>query len=332
MPPEPLPSSDIHWIVTLAIAAHLLAQVGLAFRVIMRRLSLGETLAWILVVFVFPVAGLLVYLILGELRLGRRRANRFLELYPPFEQWLAGHDHRHQVPRDQLGVECEPLARLSQLSLGMPAIPGNQLELIDNWQDVFKHLAQDIDAAQHTCHLEFYIWHLGGEVDRIAEALKRAAQRGVVCRVLVDALGSRSFLRSEVGTNMRQAGVQIQATMAGSLLRMPFVRFDIRLHRKIVVIDDQLAYTGSLNLVGPRYFKKEAGVGQWVDAMVRVRGPAVEALNIIFLADWYVETDSELKDLETKSSDSRLASTNNSVVQVLPSGPAYHSGAIEQVL
>ncbi|MCG8449947.1 MAG: cardiolipin synthase [Pirellulales bacterium] len=325
--------ADVHWTVYLVILLHLALQLGLVFRVVMRRLTVGETLAWILIVFVFPVGGLLIYLLMGELRLGTRRASRFAELTPPIQQWLAHHSQRQQVNWSELGVGCESLARLAQLSLGLPTLPHNQLELVDNWQDVFRRLIADIDAAEQTCHLEFYIWHLGGEADKVAQALMRARGRGVDCRVLVDALGSRAFLRSNTAADLRGAGVQLQAALQGGLLRMPFVRFDIRLHRKIVVIDGRVAYTGSLNLVDPRYFKKEAGVGQWVDAMVRVEGPAVESLAITFLSDWYVESDSELEELSETGGVYLQPPCGNSAVQVLPSGPTDdHTGAIEQVL
>ena len=80
-------------------------------------------------------------------------------------------------------------------------------------------------------------------------------------------------------------------------VRMLFVRFDLRLHRKIVVIDDAVAYTGSFNLVDPRFFKQDAGVGQWVDAMARIEGPAVLSLNAVFRWDWEVETGRDLKTL-----------------------------------
>jgi len=72
-----------------------------------------------------------------------------------------------------------------------------------------------------------------------------------------------------------------------SPLRTLLVRFDLRLHRKIVVIDDEIAYTGSFNLVDPRFFKQEAGVGQWVDGMARIQGPAVLTLNPLFLWCWF---------------------------------------------
>src|SRR5438132_5796447 len=98
-------------------------------------------------------------------------------------------------------------------------------------------------------------------------ALLRAARRGVLCRVLVDAFGSAEFLASGLAEELRQGSVQVQAALSGSLLRVISVRPDLRLHRKIVVIDGEVAYAGSLNLADPRFFKQNVGVGQWVDAM-----------------------------------------------------------------
>jgi len=321
-----------HWLVYVLFFAHLALQFALAFRVIMRRRGVGESLSWILVVFVFPVVGPVSYLLLGELRLGHRRMRRFVELFPPIRKWLEETARRLPVNWSRLGVECEPLSLLAQQTLGLPTQPGNHLELIDQWQEVFRRIIEDIDQAEHTCHFVFYIWHLGGSADDVAEALTRASARGVVCRVLVDALGSRAFLRSDLAVRMREAGVLIQAALPGGLLRMPFVRFDLRMHRKIVVIDGKLAYTGSLNLVDPRYFKSDAGVGQWVDAMVRVRGPAVESLAVTFLADWYVETEGTLEELRQSGGVKEQPHQGECAVQVLPSGPAYPSEAIEDVL
>lgn len=320
------------WLLYLLVTTNFVLQVLVTIRIIMRRRSVGESLSWILVIFVFPGVGLLAYLMMGELRLGGRRGKRFAELFPPIRVWLEEIAQRKPVAWSHLGVECEPLARLAESTLGLPAQAGNELELIGQWQEVFEKLIEDIDAAEQTCHLEFYIWHLGGEADRVAEAIIRAQQRGVTCRLLVDAMGSRAFLRSEMATAMTMAGVQLQAALPGGLLRMPFVRFDLRMHRKIVVIDGRVAYTGSLNLVDPRYFKKDAGVGQWIDAMVRVQGPAVESLATTFLADWFVETEATMEQLRHDGGVVPQGNQGECAVQVLPSGPAFRTEAIEDVL
>lgn len=323
---------DTHWATYLFFGLHLALQLGLAFRVIMRRRAVGESLSWILVIFVFPIVGPGVYLLMGELRLGSRRAKRFVNLFPPIGRWLEELDQRFRVDWNQVGHECEPLARLARLSLGLPTLPGNRLQLLGDWQAVFQRVIEDIDAAKQSCHFEFYIWQPGGKTEEVVEALLRARERGVVCRVLVDAMGSRQFLYSESAKRLRAAGVEIVEALPGGLLRMPFVRFDLRMHRKIVVIDGRVAYTGSLNLVDPRYFKQESNVGQWVDAMVRIEGPAVEALAITFLADWYVESEDELGTLRDTGGAEPQACVGDSAVQALPSGPAFRTESIEQIL
>lgn len=320
------------WYTITIVLLHTALQLGIAVRVVMRRRPTGETLAWIMIVFALPLIGVLSYLLLGELRLGRRRARRFVELTQPIKHWLAGIPERSQADWSQLDEKYEQLATLCEQTVGVPALVGNQVELIGQWQDVFTRLLADIQAAQSTCHLEFYIWNNGGEADLVADALTRAAARGVTCRVLVDALGSRPFIKSDMAERLRKAGVDVRDALPGGLFRLPFVRFDLRLHRKIVVIDGRIAYTGSLNMVDPRYFKKDSGVGQWVDAMVRIEGPAVEALQITFLADWYVETDESLDKLQQMGDAIPQPRCGDCAVQVLPSGPGLLHNAVEQVL
>ena len=320
------------WLTVIGVVVHLAVQLAISVRVVMRKRPTGETLAWIMIVFVFWIVGPLLYLFIGELRLGRRRERRFIELTQPIKRWLATIPERAEADWSQLADEYEPLAALCEQTVGVPALAGNEVELIGDWQAVFTRLLTDINAATSTCHLEFYIWNNGGEADRVVEALLRAAGRGVKCRVLIDDLGSDKFLRSDTADRLRAGGVEVVGALPGGLLRLPFVRFDLRLHRKIVVIDGRIAYTGSLNMVDPRYFKKDAGVGQWVDAMVRIEGPAVEALQITFLADWYVESDDELEDLQKTGDAHTQPSVGKSAVQVLPSGPGLVTNAVEHVL
>jgi cardiolipin synthase len=114
-------------------------------------------------------------------------------------------------------------------------------------------------------------------------------------------------------------------------LRLLFVRPDLRLHRKIVVIDEEIGYTGSLNVADPKLFKKEAGVGQWVDAFARVEGPAVQALMETFRKDWTVETGEAIEPSEGASASSPQP-VGAASVQVLATGPAARVDAIEQIV
>jgi len=323
---------DASWITAAVLIADLMIRVGISLRIIMRRHPVGVSLAWVMVVLALPFAGAAVYLIFGELRLGNRRAKWAAEIHEPYQAWLGGLRNRCYIDFSTLGPECEPLAKLTEAAIQIPPMPGNELHLIDRTDDVFRSIIADIDAAERTCHMEFYIWNCGGLADEVAEALLRAARRGVICRVLVDAVGSREFLGSDAARRLRQGGVALQAALPGGLVRGLFVRFDLRMHRKIVILDGETAYTGSLNMVDPRYFKQDAGVGQWVDAMVRVRGPAVEGLAITFLEDWELETGEGVDKLAETGDVHRLEEQGDAVVQVVPSGPLVRNEAIQQIL
>jgi cardiolipin synthase len=320
------------WITLIVLAVDLLIRAGLSVRVIMRRLPVGVSLAWLFIVLMVPLLGAVFYLLLGELRLGHTRAARAEAIHGPYQLWLEELRQRMHVDWDDGSEAARPLSHLVERAVGIPALPGNQLQLIGDWQLALTQLIQDIDEAKRTCHLEFYIWNEGGMADQVMEALCRAAQRGVVCRVLLDDVGSRGFLRGSQARRLRQAGVQLKAALPASLLRMAFVRFDLRMHRKIAVVDGRLAYTGSLNLIDPRFFKQESGVGQWVDAMVRIEGPVVEALAITFLEDWTLETGTSLEELHETGDVHPMRPRGNAAVQLIPSGPVQRESAMERVL
>jgi cardiolipin synthase len=162
--------------------------------------------------------------------------------------------------------------------------------------------------------------------------LIRAETRGVRCRVLLDSVGSGAFLRSRLARRMRDNGIDVVEALPVGLVRSLFVRVDLRLHRKIVVIDGSIAFTGSLNLVDPQFFKQGSGVGEWVDAMVRVTGPAAKLLEMVFVWDWLIETGETIEGAIPANAGDLPASAGQAVTQVLPSGPGYRTGTIQQLL
>src|SRR5262249_40141007 len=140
------------------------------------------------------------------------------------------------------------------------------------------------------------------------------------------------FLKSDFTEDIRRSGVRIGVALPTGLLRLLFVRPDLRLHRKIVVIDEEIGYTGSLNLADPKIFKKEAGVGQWVDAFARLEGPAVPALMETFREDWAIETGASIEPSGDASAASIPQPVGQANVQALPTGPAARVDAIEQIV
>lgn len=324
------------WFASLVLLADWFIRVGLSLRVVMRRSSVGVTLSWLTIVLLVPFVGAAIYLIFGENRLGSRRAQTTIKLHNAYAGWRS--ELREQRPTPDwaaLPPDAQAIHRQAIRVSGVPALPGNKLDLISDSHDALAAIAADIDAAEHRCHLEFYIWVDGGGVDLVSDALIRAAERGVTCRVLVDAVGSKNFLRRSAKRKaMRDAGVEVVASLPAGLFRALFRRLDLRNHRKLVVIDGRVGYTGSLNMIDPTTFKQSAGVGQWIDAMVRVEGPAVEALAVTFLEDWQLETHQDLGDLDRTDAPKAPspADPDGAAVQAVPSGPTLNPENIHRLL
>lgn len=177
----------------------------------------------------------------------------------------------------------------------------------------------------------------------VTEALIKAAKRGVVCRILLDSIGSKNFYKSTSEKYMKDAGIKIQYALPSGLIKAFFARIDIRNHRKIVVIDGQIAYTGSQNMVDPDHFKQSAGVGKWIDIMARIQGPVVETFAGTFASDWYLESDTDTFEIR-EGEEFNTAQIRNigdiypcspagkSAVQLVPSGPGFTQDAIHSLL
>jgi cardiolipin synthase len=321
---------NLHTVSTAILVGHWLIIVGLTMRVIMRRPPVGVSLAWLAVIFSLPFVGAFVYLLFGEKRLGHRRAERINANVGPVADWQKTLRPEYAGLDSAVGSLGEPLMVQAEKIAGFPPLPGNRVDLLGDFEAVFDRLVADIDAAQRSIHLAFYIWHEGGRAEDVVAALVRAAQRGVQCRALADAMGSKAFLRSRSARRLREAGVELIAALPTSAVRTLFARADLRNHRKIVVIDGQIAYSGSQNLVDPRCFKQGAGVGEWVDAMVRIIGPAAIPLDGVFRLDWAVETGSAF---EAPLGEADAPSTRDgSIIQVAPSGPDRQPEAIHWFL
>jgi cardiolipin synthase len=317
------------WIAYLAFILDLTIRIGLSVRILMRGNTVGVTFAWMTIVLAVPYLGAVLYLLLGELRLGERRLRRAREVIEQSRPWrvmLCEQATRETVdiPSDYLSLDLH-----ARKIIGYPCLPGNALILLNDYQSIFRSLINDIKAAQTSCALEFYIWEAGGLADELLETVLEAHDRGVRFRIMLDAVGSKNFLRSESCRRLRQAGIKVQDALHVNALKMLFQRVDIRNHRKIAVIDNRIAYTGSQNLVDPRYFKQDAGVGEWVDLMIRIEGPAVSLLGNVTAVDWAVETG-EAGDFA--SAPVSMQAAGELPVQVVPSGPVFRQGAIHELI
>jgi len=327
-----MPYEDISLFAIMALALHWSLVVGLSIRIIMRRRPIGILLAWLAIILSVPVLGVLFYLFVGENRISEKYIKRAKGIEELYTQWQRSLSTRSAVDWSEISPDALPLHRQAETVFGFPALQGNRLDLLTDYASIFRSLIDDINEARTTCHLEFYIWYPGGLADELATAVINAAQRGVVCRVLVDAVGSKHFIKGDAPARFKAAGVRLGIALPIGIFSTLFSRADLRNHRKIVVIDGRVAYTGSQNLVDPRYFKQDEGVGQWIDAMVRMEGPAVESLGGIFIQDWEVVTGVGLDKLEECHDVGPVEELGPASIQSMPSGPSRRPLAILRLL
>ncbi len=308
---------------TLVTLAHIAVVVVVFVRLVMARPATGVALAWLTTVALLPVVGVVLYLLFGERRTGSRRAERFAAHMVDTEDWMRGIRDQEGTAVDWSGhpPRFEGMGLLGRSSAGYPAVAGNSLVILDGAEEILRAIIADIDSANTSLHMAFYIWHSGGTADEVVGAVVRAAERGVLCRILVDTLGSSAWLKGRQPGRLREAGVEVRRALAVQPLTTPFKRGDLRLHRKIVIVDGDVAYTGSMNLVDPRFFKQDADVGQWIDAMVRLRGAAVEPLFGTLLSDWCLETGEDIVAVAQAAGIHHVPRAGSADVQVIPSGP-----------
>ena len=318
----------------LLIFTHAALMAAVTLRVLLRRPARGVALAWLLMATMLPYIGAGLYFLVGERRISRSRAERLARMQGDFRKITAPHvaENRLQRGTAQLTAEQRPLEQAGQSLFGAPAFTGNRLELVSDTLAMLKLIAADIDAARRSVLIEFYIWSEGGLTREVVDALVGAAGRGVKCLVLIDALGAGRWWDGAEPDMLRRAGVELRAALPVGLLRGLAGRTDLRLHRKVVVVDGRIAWTGSMNMVDPRFFKQNSGVGEWVDAMARIEGPVAGVLAAVMISDWVAEGGVTLDQVLAETGLAPTSAEGTAPVQVLASGPGESGDGLLQIM
>ncbi len=267
--------------------------------------------SWLLLVGFVPFLGLPLYLLFGHPWLSRVRIQRQSEASRAIREEQATQAALRWTPPDNsIADEIVPL--VEHQGDFMPT-HGNAVSLLDDYDDSLKTLLADIDAANDCVHLLYYLMYDDAVGDAVVGALKRARARGVRCRLLLDAIGAKRGLR-RYAKELRAAGVEVHDMLPGGLRWRRSGRADLRNHRKIAIIDSDVAYVGSQNLASSEFV---AGYPNR-ELVARVQGPAVAHLEAVFASDWFLETGESLPAVPP-----RPGQRDDIAVQLLPSGPAY---------
>ena len=281
-------------------------------------------MAWLILVIAVPLFGLLAFLLFGSARVDRKRQARQAQVNEAI--------HARTVEVAEL-TERQPrlayvasVASLNRTLGALPALAGNTAELFSDYVGSIAAMTACVERATRFVHVQFYILAWDDVTDPFFAALVRATERGVRVRLLFDHLGSRGI------PTYKQTLARLQGTTIEWHPMLPIMplkgkmrRPDLRNHRKILVVDGEVAFAGSQNLIEPCYDKpKNQKAGRaWVELTTRVEGPVVAALNAVFLTDWYSETDEVLEDTMSADGSGPAARDGGLTAQVVPSGPGF---------
>lgn len=293
------------------VALDLAIVVVLVPYIVLQRRESGATLAWIFFILLVPYLGLLAFWVFGTTRLHLRRRKRRRS-----EARLAARLDGLTPERCPEPAEGGPLGALRRLAVRLDEVgpqPGNQVQLFREGRAAFQALSQSVEEARHHIHLLYYIWQPDATGARLRDTLVAAARRGVEVRLLVDDVGSRRA-GARFFAPLTAAGGAVRRFLPVNVLARQLV-LNNRNHRKVVVIDGRMGYTGGMN-VGDEYAQPTAA---WRDAQVQVVGPAVLRLQEIFCQDWYHATGEELAQ---PSYFPPVPPGGEAWVQFLASGPA----------
>lgn len=324
------PSGIITWI--LSQFPGWVALVLLVIDAIVRVVALGTipyrrkpaaALGWLVLIFMIPFLGIIVFLILGSPKLPLRRREKQHEIN---ERVKAATGNRSIIGEsDHLPLPLSTAAQLNYELGALPMVHGNSFDLISDSVDCMAQMTEEVRRATRVVHFEFYIVTLDETTRPLFEALVDAHRRGVEVRILIDHIGSLGYPGyRELVRLLDSSGLTWRRSLPIRPWRGEYQRIDLRNHRKILVVDGQVAFTGSQNIIHPTY-NKRSNLRRgyvWKDLMVRCTGPVVDELDAVFASDWYSETDDALlgefaEDLDIPEEQAGI------LAQVVPSGPGF---------
>jgi cardiolipin synthase A/B len=287
------------------------------------------TLAWMLILYIAPVIGAVIYVLFGRGRTAFSRRSSLImqdlegEARPLVEPILSIQD-AEIAKLEERSPSHGKLMMLVRRNSRSVLTPHNRVEIQQNAARFYPSLISDLEAAQHSIHLQYFIWGADNFTGRLKDILTAKARAGVEVRLLYDPLGSRSHLTRAYIEQMKAAGIRVAVT--SPLWRLHTISY--RNHRKITVVDGRIGYTGGMN-IGSEHIDGGEGFTCWRDTQVRIVGPGASTLQAVFAVDWYNAVQENL--FASAYFPAADPGEGGDPVQILTSGPDSEWAAIRQL-
>jgi len=278
----------------------------------------AATLAWLWAIVFIPFLGAFAYFAIGTDRLKRRRLKR----RRLFSSRAARPAEPDGATDRATALLVQPLPRrdrqflllLSRINQ-LPVSSAESLRILRNSAEFYPALEQRIREAVHHVHIEFYVWQPDDTGAKFLQLLTDAARRGVIVRLLLDGVGSRSFPESSLA-NFTAAGGRFSWFQSLAPGRLRFF-MNLRNHRKLQIFDGRIAFVGGMN-IGREYEGFDTELGHWRDVQVEARGPIAAELQEVFADDWFFATDEKIAGPDYFPA---AADGSRHPVHMIPGGP-----------
>ena len=310
------------WAIAFAVAVDLTIRV-IAIIVVPRNRRPTAATAWLLAIYFIPYIGVLLFLLIGNPRLPRARRKKQDLINETIAEVTK--DLHLGISDIQMPESLASLVRMNQRLGALPLFGDNGAHLISEYQESLDAMADAIREATEFVHVEFYILQSDDSTDNFFRALEEVAARGVPVRVLLDHWANRWKPRyKQTIARLDAMGADWHLMLPVQPLKGRTQRPDLRNHRKLLVVDNEVAFLGSQNVTDSTYnLPKNIKRGlHWVDLMVRVDGPVVGSVNAVFLSDWYSETDDVPESVAFAPTESGSGDLD---CQIVPSGPGFEA-------
>ena len=269
-----------------------LISVATVIAIVNRSMSPESKVTWLIVTFV-PVFGPLLYLMFGERRLSKKELKQLQELNS-----IAFHENNGRQLHLQLQETDKPAYGIINALLHMDSnaevYDHTDSQFFANGEEMWQQMLEDLKRAEKFIFLEYYIVDEGLMWDSILEVLEEKAAQGVEVKMLYDDIGCMVTLPGDYTVHLRSKG--IDAHKFNKVIPRMTVAYNNRDHRKILVIDGQISYTGGINLAD-EYINHIERFGHWKDSGIRIDGPATQAFTRLFLMNWYINRG-EISDFD----------------------------------
>lgn len=285
-----------NWLSALVIVS---LYIGTILAIVNRNMPPESKVTWLLFA-VVPVFGFLLYLMIGERRLSKKEIQQLEKM----DSMKFREDNSYDL-RVELKQENKPAFGIVKSLLSMDhnsdVYDGTASQYFPLGEEMFEAMLDDLRSAKKFIFLEFYIIDPGLMWNRVLEILVDKVQQGVEVKLLYDDIGCMATLSGDYTKRLRKMG--IDAHKFNKVIPRMTVAYNNRDHRKILVVDGQVGYTGGINLAD-EYINHIVRFGHWKDGGVRLEGSAVKALTRLFLMNWYINRG-EITDFDRYHFDSQ---------------------------